>query len=44
MKRFATNPMTTPEYDWWWGQRINGNIPTLNQEHTCSMEEHLHVI
>ncbi|MBA0561462.1 hypothetical protein Golob_018285, partial [Gossypium lobatum] len=21
MKRFAANPMTTPEYDWWWGKR-----------------------
>ncbi|MBA0696728.1 hypothetical protein Goari_003255, partial [Gossypium aridum] len=27
MKRFFTNPMMTPEYDWWWGKRVNGNIP-----------------
>ncbi|MBA0817665.1 hypothetical protein Gohar_003728 [Gossypium harknessii] len=23
MKRLAANPMTTPEYDWWWGKRVN---------------------
>ncbi|KAK5818723.1 hypothetical protein PVK06_023667 [Gossypium arboreum] len=44
MKRFATNPMTTPEYDWWWGQRINDNIPISGQENTRSIEEHLKVI
>ncbi|MBA0733892.1 hypothetical protein Gogos_017858, partial [Gossypium gossypioides] len=27
MKRFATNPLTTPEYDWWWGKRVNDNVP-----------------
>ncbi|KAG8485611.1 hypothetical protein CXB51_018950 [Gossypium anomalum] len=44
MKRFAANPMTTSEYDRWWGQRIKDNIPTSDQEHTRSMEEHLKVI
>ncbi|MBA0688998.1 hypothetical protein Goari_006750, partial [Gossypium aridum] len=28
MKRFVANPMTTLEYDWWWGKRINGNVPS----------------
>ncbi|MBA0572491.1 hypothetical protein Golob_002831 [Gossypium lobatum] len=27
MKRFTINPMTTPEYDWWWGKKVNDNIP-----------------
>ncbi|MBA0819420.1 hypothetical protein Gohar_028068 [Gossypium harknessii] len=22
MKRFAANPMTTLEYDWWWEEKI----------------------
>ncbi|MBA0742474.1 hypothetical protein Gogos_015525 [Gossypium gossypioides] len=34
IKRFAANPMTTPAYDWWWGKRINNNIPVLSQENT----------
>ena len=41
---FAANPMTTPKYDWWWGQRINDNIPMSDQENTRSMKEHLKVI
>ncbi|KAA3481492.1 coiled-coil domain-containing protein 102A-like protein [Gossypium australe] len=41
MKKFTANPMTTPEYDWWWGQRTNDNIPTSDQENTRSIEEHL---
>ncbi|MBA0575149.1 hypothetical protein Golob_012240 [Gossypium lobatum] len=41
MKRFTANSMTTPEYDRWWGQRINDNIPMSNQENTHSVEEHL---
>ncbi|MBA0637232.1 hypothetical protein Godav_025207 [Gossypium davidsonii] len=28
MKRFVANPMTTLEYDWWWGKRINDNVPS----------------
>ncbi|MBA0813419.1 hypothetical protein Gohar_027272 [Gossypium harknessii] len=30
MKRFFANPMMTPEYDWWWGKRVNGNIPSAS--------------
>ncbi|MBA0702206.1 hypothetical protein Goari_005492 [Gossypium aridum] len=26
MKKFAVNPMSTPEYDWWWGKRVNDNV------------------
>ncbi|MBA0879987.1 hypothetical protein Goshw_016124 [Gossypium schwendimanii] len=26
MKRFTVNPMTTPEYDWWWGKKVNDNV------------------
>ncbi|MBA0634208.1 hypothetical protein Godav_025203 [Gossypium davidsonii] len=44
MKKFTANLMTTPKYDRWWGQRINDNIPTSNQENTRSIEEHLQVI
>ncbi|MBA0731034.1 hypothetical protein Golax_022444 [Gossypium laxum] len=44
MKKITANPMTTPEYDRWWGQRINDNIPTSNQENTRSIEEHLQMI
>ncbi|MBA0635151.1 hypothetical protein Godav_029058 [Gossypium davidsonii] len=36
--------MTTPEYSWWWGQRVNDNIYVPNQETTRSLEEHLQVI
>ncbi|KAK5803463.1 hypothetical protein PVK06_031108 [Gossypium arboreum] len=44
MKKFAANPMTTPEYDRWWNQRINDNIPTSDQGNPQSVEEHLKVI
>ncbi|MBA0851169.1 hypothetical protein Goshw_014662 [Gossypium schwendimanii] len=44
MKRFASNPMTTTEYDWWWGKRVNDNIPVSSEENTRPMEEHLQVI
>ncbi|MBA0682436.1 hypothetical protein Goari_024159 [Gossypium aridum] len=44
MKRFVTNPMTTLEYDWWWGKRVNDNVPLSNQENTRLIEEHLQVI
>ncbi|MBA0843625.1 hypothetical protein Goarm_000795, partial [Gossypium armourianum] len=41
MKIFATNPMTNPKYDWWWGKRINDNIHVSSQENTGAIEEHL---
>ncbi|KAL1059946.1 hypothetical protein V6Z11_1Z141000 [Gossypium hirsutum] len=44
MEKFAANPMTTPEYDRWWNQRINDNIPTSDQGNLQSIEEHLKVI
>ncbi|MBA0853970.1 hypothetical protein Goshw_024525, partial [Gossypium schwendimanii] len=44
MKRFAANPTTTPEYDWWWGKRINDNVLLLSQKSTHPIEKHLHVI
>ncbi|MBA0754793.1 hypothetical protein Gogos_020228 [Gossypium gossypioides] len=44
MKRFVTNPMTTPKYDWWWGKRVNYNVPISSQENTRPIEEHLQVI
>ncbi|MFQ6670804.1 hypothetical protein Gotur_035571 [Gossypium turneri] len=25
MKNFTLNPMT-PEFDWWWGKRVNDNV------------------
>ncbi|MBA0877649.1 hypothetical protein Goshw_028854, partial [Gossypium schwendimanii] len=33
--------MTTLEYSWWSGQRVNNNILVPNQEITRSLEEHL---
>ncbi|MBA0661535.1 hypothetical protein Goklo_005819 [Gossypium klotzschianum] len=36
--------MTTPEYDWWWGKRINDNVPSSCEENTRPIEEHLQVI
>ncbi|MBA0756677.1 hypothetical protein Gogos_019958 [Gossypium gossypioides] len=36
--------MTTLEYSWWWGKRVNDNIPMSNQEDTRPIEEHLQVI
>ncbi|KAG8502300.1 hypothetical protein CXB51_002199 [Gossypium anomalum] len=44
MKKFAANPMATLEYDQWWIQKINDNIPTSDQEDPRSMEEYLRVI
>ncbi|MBA0817440.1 hypothetical protein Gohar_003755, partial [Gossypium harknessii] len=44
MKIFVVNLMTTPEYNWWWGKRVNDNIFILTQENTRSIEEHLQVI
>ncbi|MFQ6637724.1 hypothetical protein Gotur_014180 [Gossypium turneri] len=44
MKIFAANLMTTPEYDWWWGKRVNDNVPMSSQENTRPIEEHLQVI
>ncbi|KAG8493303.1 hypothetical protein CXB51_010860 [Gossypium anomalum] len=32
IKKFAANPMITLEYDQWWVQRINDNIPTSDQK------------
>ncbi|MBA0575599.1 hypothetical protein Golob_025406 [Gossypium lobatum] len=32
--------MTTPEYDWWRGKRINDNVPSSS---TRPIEEHLQV-
>ncbi|MBA0754362.1 hypothetical protein Gogos_022355 [Gossypium gossypioides] len=36
--------MTTPEYDWLWGKRVNDNVLESSQENTRSIEEHLQVI
>ncbi|MFQ6671091.1 hypothetical protein Gotur_035741, partial [Gossypium turneri] len=36
--------MTTPEYNEWWGRRINDTIPKVSQESRQSIEEHLQVI
>ncbi|MBA0668206.1 hypothetical protein Goklo_001149 [Gossypium klotzschianum] len=44
MKRFATNPLTTLEYVWWWGKRVNDNVPISSQENIRPIEEHLQVI
>ncbi|KAH1038986.1 hypothetical protein J1N35_040729 [Gossypium stocksii] len=44
MKRFTVNPMTILEYDWWWGKRVNDNVPLPNQENTRLIEKHLQVI
>ncbi|MBA0698077.1 hypothetical protein Goari_021586, partial [Gossypium aridum] len=44
MKRFTINPMAIPKYDWWWGKRVNENIPVSSQENTRLIEEHLQVI
>ncbi|MBA0829786.1 hypothetical protein Goarm_014368 [Gossypium armourianum] len=30
MKRFIANPITTSEYDWWCGKRVNDNVPVSN--------------
>ncbi|MBA0743197.1 hypothetical protein Gogos_005908, partial [Gossypium gossypioides] len=44
MKIFATNPMNTPKYDWWWGKRVNDNVSSSSQESTQPIEEHLQVV
>ncbi|KAK5839798.1 hypothetical protein PVK06_008638 [Gossypium arboreum] len=44
MKGFTMGPMTTSEYEWWWGRRVNDNILRLDQENTRLIEEHLRVI
>ncbi|MBA0869842.1 hypothetical protein Goshw_004054, partial [Gossypium schwendimanii] len=44
MKIFSANSMTTPEYDWWWGKRVNENVPALGQENTRPIVEHLQVV
>ncbi|MBA0670258.1 hypothetical protein Goklo_029211 [Gossypium klotzschianum] len=36
--------MTTSEYDWWWGKRVNDNAPMPSPENTRPIEEHLQVI
>ncbi|PPD94179.1 hypothetical protein GOBAR_DD08799 [Gossypium barbadense] len=41
MKGLAVGPMTTLEYNEWWGRRINDNIPKVNQEGRQPIEEHL---
>ncbi|MBA0755962.1 hypothetical protein Gogos_021723 [Gossypium gossypioides] len=44
MKLFTANTMSTPEYDWWCGKRINDNILVPSQENIQPIEEHLQVI
>ncbi|KAL1149006.1 hypothetical protein V6Z11_A10G163100, partial [Gossypium hirsutum] len=44
MKGFTAGPMMTPEYEWWWGRRVNNNILRQNQGNTQPIEEHLRVI
>ncbi|MBA0878111.1 hypothetical protein Goshw_022519 [Gossypium schwendimanii] len=44
MKRFFTNPLTSPKYDWWWGKRVNDNVHSSSQENTQSIEEHLQLV
>ncbi|MFQ6667752.1 hypothetical protein Gotur_033663 [Gossypium turneri] len=36
--------MTTPEYNWWWGKRVNDNVPMSSQENTRPIKEYLQVI
>ncbi|MBA0753470.1 hypothetical protein Gogos_019792 [Gossypium gossypioides] len=36
--------MMTPKYDWWWGKRVNDNVPSSSQENTRPIEEYLQVI
>ncbi|MFQ6654736.1 hypothetical protein Gotur_025595 [Gossypium turneri] len=43
MKGLAVGPMTTPEYNEWWGRRINDNIPKVNKEDRQPIEEHFRV-
>ncbi|MBA0817899.1 hypothetical protein Gohar_000110 [Gossypium harknessii] len=44
MKMLTLNPMTTPEYSWWWERRINDNIPVSSQEDFRPIKEHLQVV
>ncbi|MBA0756590.1 hypothetical protein Gogos_020672 [Gossypium gossypioides] len=41
MKGFAANPMTTPKYNWWWGKRVNDNVPMSSQENIRPIAKHL---
>ncbi|KAG8490266.1 hypothetical protein CXB51_015367 [Gossypium anomalum] len=41
MKGFTAGPMTTPEYEWWRGRRVNDNIPKPNQGSTQPIEEYM---
>ncbi|KAG8485302.1 hypothetical protein CXB51_021023 [Gossypium anomalum] len=43
MKGFTAGPMITPEYEEWWGKRVNDNIPKPDQGSTQPMEEYLRV-
>ncbi|KAG8488202.1 hypothetical protein CXB51_018399 [Gossypium anomalum] len=43
VKGFTAGLMTTPEYEWWRGKRVNDNIPKPNQGSTQPIEEHLRV-
>ncbi|MBA0699707.1 hypothetical protein Goari_001317 [Gossypium aridum] len=36
--------MTTSEYNWWWGKRVNDNVPMSSPENIRPIEEHLQVI
>ncbi|MBA0785522.1 hypothetical protein Gotri_026210 [Gossypium trilobum] len=44
MKVLTINPTTTPEYSWWWGKRINDNIPISSQEDARPIEKHPQVV
>ncbi|MBA0645900.1 hypothetical protein Goklo_013931 [Gossypium klotzschianum] len=44
IKIFSMNLMTTLEYSWWLGKRVNDNISMPSQENTQSIEEHLQLI
>ncbi|MBA0862613.1 hypothetical protein Goshw_010701 [Gossypium schwendimanii] len=33
--------MTSPEYDWSWGKRVNDNVSMSSQENTRPIKEHL---
>ncbi|MBA0799915.1 hypothetical protein Gohar_010396 [Gossypium harknessii] len=44
MKILTVNLLTTPEYSWWWGKRVNDNIPVSSQGDIRPIEEHLQVI
>ncbi|KAA3478352.1 Gag-pro-like protein [Gossypium australe] len=44
MKRLSIGPMATPEYDRWWGKRINDNIPMPSRGNARPIKEQLQVI